>query len=374
MDQVVAANNQFAFDVYAHLGRQPGNLFFSPYSLSTALAMTHAGARGETAEQMAKTLHLRLPDDELDPAVQALIARIKGEGTGRSFELAVANALWGQSGLSYQSDFLKRLDRYYGAGLREIDFGADPERARHTINAWVEQQTHDKIQDLLPSGTIDRQTELVLTNAIYFKGRWRTAFPKGRTQDDDFFLTTDTKARVPFMHHLASFPYAEAAGFQALELPYVGNELSLVVLLPKERDGLAKVERDVASISALKFGPREVDVTLPRFKMSSGFELKDTLSALGMPLAFTGGADFSGMNGRGGLAISAVLHKAFVDVNEEGTEAAAATGVVMTRAIAKKTPKPEPVVFRADHPFLFAIREAKTGCILFLGRVANPKS
>lgn len=373
MDQVVAANNQFAFDVYAQLGRQPGNLFFSPYSLSTALAMTLAGAKGETAAEMAKTLHLTLPAEELDPAVQALIRRINGEGTGRSFELAVANALWGQSGLSYENDFLKRLERYYGAGLKQVDFSADPEQARRTINAWVEQQTRDKIQELLTSGAIDRQTELVLTNAIYFKGRWRTAFSKAQTQDDDFFVAPDTKSRVPFMHHRARFPYAEGPAFQALELPYVGDELSLVVLLPKEREGLAKFERDVAaSVAALKFGLREVDVALPRFKMTSGFELKNTLSALGMPLAFTGSADFSGMNGRGGLAISAVFHKAFVDVNEEGTEAAAATGVVMKRAAAKLVDSP--VVFRADHPFVFAIREVKTGCILFLGRVANPKA
>ncbi|MDR3633669.1 MAG: serpin family protein [Isosphaeraceae bacterium] len=373
MDEVVAANNQFAFDLYAQLGREPGNLFFSPYSLSTALAMTYAGARGETAAQMAKTLHAKLPPEQLDAAIHALVRRIGGEGGTRPYELAAANALWAQSGLSYQDDFLTRLERFYGAGLHQLDFHADPETARRTINAWVEEQTRDKIRELLKSGAITGDTELVLTNAIYFKGRWQDAFPKGRTEEGDFFVPKGSKTRVPLMHQLARFPYAEGSGFQALELPYVGNDLSLLVLLPKQRDGLPDLERELATASAMRPAVREVDVTLPRFKMTSGFTLNDTLSALGMPMAFTARADFSGMNGRGGLSISAVVHEAFVDVNEEGTEAAAATGVVMLRSLAVKAPRPEPVIFRADHPFLFLIRETKSGCILFLGRVNEPK-
>ena len=372
MDQIVAANNAFGFDLHGRLGREPGNLFFSPYSLSTALAMTHAGARGETAAQMAKALHLTLPPDQVDPAIHALMERFAGTGGARPYELAVANALWAQSGLSYEENFLERLDRYYGAGLRQLDFHADPEAARRTINAWVEEQTRDKIRELLPPPTITGQTELVLTNAIYFKGRWQAAFVKDRTAEGDFFISKDDKTRVPLMHQVAPFPYAETKDFQALELPYVGDQLSLLVVLPKERDGLSRVERDLGAAINIRLASRQVDVTLPRFKTTSAFRLEDTLAALGMPLAFSGNADFSGMNGRGGLAISAVVHKAFVDVNEEGTEAAAATGVVMTRASAAKTAPP--VAFRADHPFVFLIRDAKTGCILFLGRVANPKA
>ncbi len=372
MDPLVSANNQFALDLYAKLGERAGNLFFSPYSLSTALAMTHAGAGGETAMQMARTLHLTLPPQAQDSAVQALIRHINGDGNPRLYELAVANALWGQSGMSFNIDFVNRLNRHYGASFESVDFLRDAEKARQTINVWVEQKTKEKIPELLKTGTIDSQTELVLTNAIYFKGRWRNAFNKLLTRDDDFFLANGEKAQIPFMQLTEHFLYVEGPDYQALELPYVGDELSLLVVLPKARGGLAKVEQRLSSVTNQKMRSSEIDVTLPRFKMTSGFEMKDVLSKMGMPLAFESGADFSGINGRGGIAISAVIHEAFVDVNEEGTEAAAATGVLMARGA--KIKKREPVVFRADHPFVVLIRDSRTGCILFMGRMADPRA
>jgi serpin B len=371
MGDVVAANNAFACDLYARLAQEPANLFFSPYSLSTGLAMTYAGARGETAAQMAKTLHLSLARDQLDPAIQSLVRHINGGGGSRPFELAVANALWAQRGLTYEADFLERLEQYYGAGLQLLDFRADPEAARRAINTWVEQRTRAKIRELLAAGVVTRETELVLTNAVYFKGRWRHPFAKRLTEEGDFFRAEADKTRAPLMHQTARLPYSEGPDFQALELPYVGDELSLLVLLPKGRAGLPALERELRTALTVRTAPREVDVTLPRFRLTAKFKLNDALSALGMPLAFSGAADFSGMNGRGGIAISAVIHEAFVDVDEEGTEAAAATGVVVARALAKRPPSP-PVIFRADHPFLVAIREVKTGCILFLGRVTSP--
>ena len=373
MHEVVQGNNQFAIDIYARLRQQPGNLFLSPYSLSTALAMTYAGARGETAEQMAKVLHFDVTPDRLHPAFEALIRQVN-ENKGRPYRLSVANALWGQEGDPFLPEFLRLLADRYGAGLRRVDFHFT-EQARRTINAWVEEQTEGKIKDLLKPPNLLPVTSLVLTNAIYFKGDWASPFPKGATTDETFTVTGDDRVSVPMMHRVGHFNYLDGGGFQALELPYAGDTLSMVVLLPKRVDGLTEFEGGLSAKGLAdwlaRLRPRRVDVALPRFRIEARFELQKVLPAMGMPAAFGGKADFSGINGMRDLFISAVIHQAYGDVNEEGTEAAAATAVVMGRGAAAR---PEPIVsFRADHPFVFLIRDIRTKSILFFGRVTNPR-
>jgi serpin B len=368
---VVKGNNEFAFDLYGQLRPKDGNLFFSPESISTALAMTYGGARGDTADEMAKALHFGLPKTMLHPGFGALIKELNGEGKKRGYQLSVANALWGQKGEGFKDDYLKLTKDTYGAGLKEVDFAGNAEAARKEINAWVEKQTQDKIKDLLAPGVIDPLTKLVLTNAIYFKGDWQSQFKKDQTRDEVFHGASD--AKTPMMHQTAKFRYHEADDVQLLEMPYGGKELSMVVLLPKKVDGLAGLEKSLTADRLAgwlgKVREQEVIVTLPKFKMTSEFSLNGALEALGMKKAFQmPGADFSGINGKDDLYIKAVVHKAFVDVNEEGTEAAAATGVVVG---VKSVPAAKPE-FRADHPFVFLIRDTRNGSVLFLGRLVAP--
>jgi serine protease inhibitor len=369
--QAAKDNNAFALDLYGQLREHDGNLFFSPESISTALAMTYAGARGPTAEQMASTLHFSLGQERLHPAMAALLHDLYAERETKGYQLHTANALWGQKGIPFLPEFLRLVKDNYGAGLNEVDFRNATEQARQTINAWVEKQTNDKIKDLIAKRVLRPDTELVLTNAIYFKGDWASPFKKERTHDAPFQISADEKVSVPLMEQTARFPYLDADTFQALELPYAGNDLSMAVLLPKKADGLAALEQRLTEANVrdwlAKLRPNEVRVALPRFKVESEFDLARTLQAMGMRQAFTPGAEFSGMDGRRDLFISAVLHKAYADVNEEGTEAAAATAVLMSRAAARINP-----VFRADHPFVFLIRDTRSGSILFLGRVVNP--
>jgi serpin B len=372
---VVQGNNAFAFDLYGQLRSKEGNLFFSPYSISAALAMTSAGARGQTLDEMTKTLHYPA-QETLHPGFQALTAGLNGDpNVRRGYQLSTANALWGQEGFGFRPDFLKLTRDHYGAGLREVDFGDEP-TARRTINAWVEKETHDKIKDLIPPNLLTADTRLVLTNAIYFKGDWASQFKKDRTRDEPFFLADGKQVKTPLMHQTGTFGYAETATCQALELPYVGKDLSLLVLLPTKADGLAALEKGfsadtVNGVLGRLRATQDVDVTLPKFKTTAAFRLEAELMALGVKRAFGGGADFSGMAGSpGDLFISSVVHKAFVEVNEEGTEAAAATAVTLG-GTSSAVPPPKPV-FRADHPFVFLIRDNKSGTILFLGRLADP--
>jgi serpin B len=373
---IVKGNNEFALDLYAKLRTQQGNLFFSPYSISTALAMAYAGARDETESQMAKALHFPTTPFTAGGFASefgAIVEDLNARGAKGGYELTVANALWGQQGYGFLAEFLKLIKDSYGGQLNEIDFVNATETARQTINSWVEKQTRNKIKDLIQQGMLSSTTRLVLTNAIYFKGNWARQFEKDKTKESPFTLMNGKEADVPMMNQTAEFNYMEANDFQGLELPYVNDELSMIILLPRKADGLSSLEEGLVpeklSGWLSELGKRKVVVFIPKFRLTSRFGLADVLQSMGMTDAFSEKANFSGMNGKRDLFISAVVHKAYVDVYEEGTEAAAATGVVvgLTAVMPGQIP-----VFRADHPFLFLIRNNKTGSILFIGRAMNP--
>jgi serpin B len=379
----VRGNTRAALDLYARLRDRDGNLFFAPYSLSAALAMTYAGARGETAEQMARTLHFTLPPGRLHPAFGELVREFNGSvpfltrltGPKRGCRLSTANALWGQRGYRLEADFLRLTRDHYGAGLGVVDFQGAPEGARQAINAWAEKETQGRIKDLLLKDFLKPSTRLVLTNAVYFKGDWARQFPKDATRPEAFHLGDGREVQTALMHQTGEFAYHDGGTFQALELPYAGKQVSMVVLLPGRPEGLADFEKTLTAdtLAGVLAGLRRqnVEVTLPRFQTTAQFKLRETLSGMGMPAAFAPGADFSGMIGRQPpVALGDVVHQAFVEVNEEGTEAAAATAVDAYTLGSPTTVRPP--VFRADHPFVFLIRDNRTGTILFLGRLVNP--
>jgi serpin B len=373
---VVEGNNNFAFDLYAKLREQEGNLFFSPYSISMALAMTYAGARGNTAEQMSKVLHFNLQGETLHDAffgLQNSINTISAEGRCQFF---VANALWGQEGYPFVPSFMELVKEKYSAGISSLDFIKRTEDSRLVINNWVEEKTQNKIKELLKPGVLDSMARLVLTNAIYFKGKWQFPFKKKATRDESFQLATGEVVNTAMMWQRESFKYAEDAALQVLEMPYLDWELSLIIFLPRENKELKNIEVTFSPATVnnwlVKLHEEDILVSLPKFKNSSSFSLKDTLSIMGMPDAFyTSAADFSGMTDEyQGLNIGAVIHQAFIDVYEEGTEAAAATAGTIAEGMLQPR---KAIVFNADHPFLYIIRENKTGSILFLGRLMNPK-
>src|SRR3984957_17352251 len=372
---VAEGDNAFAVALYGWLRSQSGNLFFSPESISTALAMAYAGARGDTASEMAKTLHFTLPPERLHPAMGALLSELNAAHQG--YQLSEANALSAQRGYRFLDDFLQLMNNDYGACFHQVDFKGAIDAERVTINQWVEQKTANKIKDLLQPGSIRPTTRLVLTNAIYFKGDWQSQFDKAQTKDEDFHLSPAQSKKAPLMHREGGFNYFDGKTFQVLEIPYQSKELSMVIFLPNDVGGLPALENLLTALNTMQWLGQlspvtKVIVTLPKFKTTQQFELGGTLAAMGMPQAFTSSADFSGMTGKKDFAISAVIHKAYIDVNEEGTEAAAATAVTM-RAMAIRAPNPAPPpVFRADHPFVFLIRDNRSNSILFMGRVADP--
>jgi len=381
METVVGGNSEFAFDLYARIKDYPavikagGNLFFSPYSISTALAMTWAGAGGGTEKQMAEVLHFALPQAQLHKAFGSLEKQLNEAGEDDRYELSVANALWGQSGYNLLKEFLKLTEQSYGAGLREVDFVTQTEKSRQIINAWVEEKTNNRIKDLIKPTELNALTRLVLTNAIYFKGDWANQFDKKRTRDETFKPARDKEVMVPMMYIKERFKYWADDKLQVLELPYKGKELSMIILLPVQIDGLADVEKSLTTEKLDEWTrdlrEQEVVLYLPKFKMITRFDLSEYLFKMGMPDAFRlPPADFSGITGQKDFYISKVIHKAFVAVDEEGTEAAAATAIV-TKMI---SPPPRPVVvFRADHPFIFIIKDNRSGSMLFMGRVMNPE-
>ena len=374
---IVEGGNQFAFDLYQQLRSEDGNLFFSPSSISTALAVGYAGAAGETEAEMARALHFQMPKDQLHDGMQALQAFWTTPDKKKGIRLNLANRLWGHEGYEFLPEFLNVTRDKYAAELARLKF-SQTEVARQTINGWVQDQTEDKITEFLPVGVLSADTKLILTNAVHFHGIWSDPFKKDRTKDEDFHLTATDKIKVPLMHRWDEFRYGAVDDIQFLELPYGDGSLSMIVLLPKEIDGLAALEAKLTFQNLQRWlesvkHEDEVKVYLPRFKTTSHFQMADTLKAMGMELAFdANAADFSGMTSGRDLFISAVIHKAFVDVNEEGTEAAAATGIVMEPTAAPIQEPKEPPVFRADHPFVFMIRDNRNGAIMFLGRITNP--
>jgi len=376
---LVAGNSEFTFNLYQELKKVDGNLFYSPHSISLALAMAYAGARGDTEQQMADTLRFTLPNSQLHPAFNWLDIELgsRGEGAkgkdGEGFRFNIVNAIWGQKDYKFLSEFLDILAENYGAGLRPLDFIKAPEQSRITINDWVSEQTEGKIKDLIPQGLIHSLTRLVLTNAIYFNSAWQYPFEEEMTKDGPFYLLDGSKVTVPMMGQTENFGYTEGDGYQVVELPYDGRELSMVILLPrkdnfKHFEGSLDYQLVDSLIKALEY--QRVNLTMPKFEFESEFRLSDTLLAMGMPVAFSSSADFSGMTGNRELFIQEVIHKAFVSVDEAGTEAAAATAVIMPASM----PPGELVEVTVDRPFIFLIRDIKTGAILFIGRVLNPTS
>jgi serpin B len=374
---LVEGNSDFALNLYQALKQGDGNLFYSPYSISLALAMTYAGARGETAQQMADTLHFLLSQDNLHPAFNSLAAELEKRGEGakgkddEGFRLNVANAIWGQKDYKFLASYLDVLAENYGAGLRTLDFVNEPEKSRVTINDWVSEQTEGRIKDLIPEGVIDVMTRLILTNAIYFNAAWEYPFSEDMTADGTFNLLDGSQVTIPMMKQSESFGYAEGSGYQAVELKYDKGELSMVILLP-EAGNFEAFENtlDAQRLNDIikNLQTAEVNLTMPKFEFDSEFNLKNTLSGMGMPVAFSNSADFSGMTGNPELYIDEVIHKAFVSVDEKGTEAAAATAVIM-----KLTSMPAKTAdMTIDRPFIFLIRDIQTGTILFMGRVMNP--
>ncbi len=383
LSELVAGNNSFALDLYRVLSSsEEGNLILSPYSISLALVMAYGGARGDTRTQMANALHFNLPDERLYAAFNALDLHLASlnqnapaEGE-QPFRLNIANAVWGQIDYPFNTGYLDLLAQNFGAGLYLADFIHDPEASRQTINDWVAEQTEQRIRDLLAPGTISPDTRLVLTNAIYFFGAWASQFEEENTADGPFTLLDGSTVTVPMMNQTGFFFYTQNEGYTAVSLPYEGGQAAMLIIMPAQGqfadfEGafdaamLEEVERN------LKGG--EVILTMPRWEHEAGFSLTDALTQLGMQDAFDPvSADFTGIVeplGLPPLFISDVIHKAFIKVDEQGTEAAAATAVIMEAASA---PAEEPVEIRLDHPFIYFILDNQTHTILFMGRVLNP--
>lgn len=379
MQALVNDNTAFAVELYKSLRGEGENLFFSPLSISIALSMTYGGARGETAAQMSDVLHFNLPAERLHSAFNALDQALASRGSiddgeeGEPFSLNVVNALWGQQGYAFQELYLDLLALNYGAGMTLMDFMADPEGSRQRINQWVSDQTAGKIKDLIPERAISAMTRLVLTNAVYFKASWKHPFETVATTPGPFVRKDQSEVTAQMMRQTEYFKYYRGGNYQAVALPYKGDELDMVLVLP-DVDGFESVEESLSAglISELTGGLRsaEIDLSLPRFSFKSGFPLKEQLKALGMRDAFEpGNADLSGIDGTRALYISEVIHKAFVGIDEKGTEAAAATAVIVCFS---GVPSPKTVKF--NRPFIFFIRDRATNTVLFIGRVLDPSA
>ena len=374
--ELTADNADFAWAFYHRATEDGENLFFSPHSLSVALAMTWAGARGTTETQMAEAMRYRLGQARLHPAFNALDLELENraeegdEDAPRPFRLKVTNALFGQAGFGFLAPFLDTLAENYGAGLRLMDFATQTEEARLAINAWVSEQTEERIDELLPEGLVNAMTRLVLVNTIYFNASWADPFNPELTREDPFKRLDGTEVRVPTMHQLIETRYAEGPGYRAAELSYDGGQLGMVVIVPDEGSFEAiEVGFDAARVSAIRADllRHSVELSFPKFEFRSSVMAKAPLQALGMTEAFTGAADLSGMTGERDLLIQDVVHEAFVAVDETGTEAAAATAVVVGEVSI-----PPPATLRIDRPFIFAIIDRPTGATLFVGRVVDP--
>ena len=372
--RITPAMNAFTTASYKQLMGGDANLILSPFNIATALSMVLAGARGQTAVEIQSVLRLHY-DSTYDSALGVLLADLTKAGNTAGNELHTANGLWVQRGFAIQTAFENTLANNYHAPLTPLDFIANPEAARSRINRWTEEQTKQKIQNLLPDGSLDAQTRLVLTSAIYFYGKWQDPFVSSHTQPAPFTLLAGATTQANFMNQTSNFGYTETPSAQILEMRYAGTGIAFDVLLPTTLTGLPDLEKSLTLENLTgwlgRLATRNVQVSLPKFRAESQFSLRQALSTMGMPTSFTGKADFSGIDPKHGLAISEVVHKAFVDVSEQGTEAAAATGITM-RTTAMRMPE-QTVVFRADHPFLFLIRDTRTGVVLFIGRLTTPR-
>ncbi len=379
MNELVNSSNEFSFEMYRQLVGGGDNVFFSPYSIMIALGMAYEGARGMTAEEIQSVIELPIDDEARREMVRSLQSQLNPGDS--QYELSTANAYWLRQGEDLNDDYQSTIENDYLAGGQELDFGGDPAGSADTINAWVEGETNGRIKDLISPDLIDSLTYLILTNAIYFKANWKWQFDETATMERGFHLTDGSSKMVETMNMCdedLDMNYAHNDDIQMLQLPYKNEELSMYILLPKQND-ISRLESDLTAeyLSDLKaemYG-EWVDVYMPRFKFELKYELNEDLKEMGMPTAFSSGADFSGIkeSGESDLYISDVIHQSFVEVNEEGTEAAAATAVVMreTSSIGGGS-QPTPVEFRADHPFIFLIEHKATGQILFMGKVEDP--
>jgi serpin B len=372
INELVQGNNAFAFDLYRRLSAKDGNVVFSPYSISSALAMTYAGARGRTANEMAKVLHFTQGQKGTHPSFARLNESLHPANKSLSFELNVANALWGQRGYPFREQFVDLSQKCYGGGLKEVDFAADAEAARHTINSWVKEHTKSRIRDLLAPRDVPATTRLVLTNAVFFKAAWNYPFHKEETKEAPFHVNEGESVHVPMMVvGYYPFNYYSSPAFEIVELLYEGGRFCMLVLLPAKDSTLRKVEESLTAVeletAISRLEMRKGHVALPRFKVTFPCRLDEQLKAMGMPTAFSGAADFSGMMSSGGLKVTAVIHKAFIDVDERGTEAAAATAVRLGVSELSRR-----FSLRADRPFLYVLYDKDTRAILFMGRVVRP--
>lgn len=374
---LVGANNEFAFDLYrAIIENEEGNIIYSPFSISMAFSMVYPGARGSTETQMRDVMGF-LPQDVHHRAFNSLdqiLSRYaeqaaQNEDAGDPFQLNIANSIWGQQGFPFKDEYLEVLARHYGAGMRIVDFTSDAEAARMAINAWIEAQTEERIQEMIPEGMLDALTRLVLVNAIYFKGAWVFPFNEDATQEGPFTLVDGSRVQVPLMEHRAArIPYLEGEGYQGAFIPYSNSPIDMLVILPDE--GQFEAVEDLLSsdfLSQLRehASERDVHLVMPKLDFETDLDLKALLTGMGMTEPF-GGADFSGISEGGGLFISDALHKANITVDEEGTEAAAATVIAMRESAMERAE------LSLARPFLFSLQDRETGTILFLGRVLNP--
>ena len=373
IESIVNGNNLFALELYSKLKKERGNLFFSPYSISSALAMTYSGARGDTSNEMAKTLHFIPGAERTNPAFAGLNAKLDEIQKQGNIQLLIANSLWPQNDHHFLPEYLSVMNRYYGASVLPVDYLKASEEARTRINGWVEDRTHGKIRDIIQK-PLPTNTFLVLVNAIYLKGNWAQQFDPKRTAKADFSLPSGAKKQVSMMRQGGRFGYHEIKDAKLLELPYVGEQLSMIFILPNEASQLSKLEDELTSANLQSWlsGIEEqfVRVDLPKFKVTWGtYDLIKPLKTIGIRKAFGTEADFSGMDGTKNFHIGLLLHKAFVEINEEGTEATASTVAGI-----KLGGRPRMYTFKADHPFLFVIRDNISGSILFIGRVLDPNS
>ena len=370
---VVKGNTVFALGMYQELSSKEGNLFFSPYSISSALGMTYAGARNNTEKEIKQVLHFPGEPGALCRSFGELQEGLNSVQKAGEIKLSIANAIWYEKSYTFLPSFINLVQNDYKSKVALADFVGNAEAERKVINTWVEKQTNDKIKNLIPMGILNPLTRMVLVNAIYFKGDWESQFKEINTRELDFNVTASKKVKTKMMYQQGDFLLAEDENTQALEMTYKGDRLSMLVLLPKQKNEISELEKTLTAekLNGLiaKLRDTKVQVTFPKFKVETGYDLVPPFMKLGMKDAFGKGADFSGMDGTKDLYISAIMHKAFVEVDEKGTEAAAATAVMMT--ITSAAPSP-PYTFNADHPFLFLIRDNVTGSILFMGRMVNP--